>query len=153
MKRFNTITKLIATPALVIALTAGSAMAGPGHHFGSGHQSEVAAQHKHVAAPHSTHTTDHAKSTSSTAAETPTNETTETAASGATSQVGSSMPIHTTDHHVAKQKAHLDQPRTSQEAMPQSEYNPPADISDGLAKFIYSPSEVQFLETLIDQQR
>lgn len=34
MQRFNTITKLIATPALVIALSAGAAMAGPLQHIG-----------------------------------------------------------------------------------------------------------------------
>jgi len=34
MERFNIITKLIATPALVIALTAGAAMAGPLQHVG-----------------------------------------------------------------------------------------------------------------------
>ncbi|WP_120501261.1 hypothetical protein [Roseovarius sp. EL26] len=36
MKRLYTIKKLIVAPALVIALTAGSIMAGPRDHFGSG---------------------------------------------------------------------------------------------------------------------
>ncbi|AXT27661.1 hypothetical protein D1823_14460 [Ruegeria sp. AD91A] len=65
MQRFNTITKLIATPALVIALTAGSVMAGPGHHSGA------AAQHERVAPSHSTYTTDHAKATSNAASQSP----------------------------------------------------------------------------------
>lgn len=34
MERVNTIKKLIIAPALIVALTAGSAMAGPRHHFG-----------------------------------------------------------------------------------------------------------------------
>ncbi|EEE35661.1 hypothetical protein RKLH11_3261 [Rhodobacteraceae bacterium KLH11] len=34
MQRFNAIKNLIVAPALVIALTAGSALAGPGQHFG-----------------------------------------------------------------------------------------------------------------------
>ncbi|ATF20713.1 hypothetical protein [Phaeobacter gallaeciensis] len=34
MKCFNTVEKLIVAPALVIALMAGSAMAGPGQHLG-----------------------------------------------------------------------------------------------------------------------
>ncbi len=40
MQCFNTIKKLIVAPALVIALTAGSVMAGPGQHFdGKAHHS------------------------------------------------------------------------------------------------------------------
>ncbi|MEO1108960.1 MAG: hypothetical protein AAFX90_13670 [Pseudomonadota bacterium] len=35
MERFNTLKNLIVAPALVIALTTGSALAGPGQHFGS----------------------------------------------------------------------------------------------------------------------
>ena len=37
MERFSTLTKRIVAPALVIALTAGSAMAGPGHHAATAH--------------------------------------------------------------------------------------------------------------------
>ncbi len=40
MERFSTIKKLIVSPALVITLTTGSAMASPGQHFaGAAHHS------------------------------------------------------------------------------------------------------------------
>lgn len=63
MKRFNTITKLIVTPALVIALSAGAAMAKPGHHSLSAHHSAAAAHQMHVTSSHSANIFGHTMAT------------------------------------------------------------------------------------------
>ncbi|CUK10495.1 hypothetical protein RUE5091_03320 [Ruegeria denitrificans] len=59
MERFDTLKKLIVAPALEIALTAGSAMAGPRHHFG-GADCLGGAMSDHIASrPDAYHLADH----------------------------------------------------------------------------------------------
>ncbi|EEE35838.1 hypothetical protein RKLH11_3439 [Rhodobacteraceae bacterium KLH11] len=98
MQRFNTLKNLIVAPALIIALSAGAAMAGPGQHFGGTAHRTAEIGHTEMskgAAPHAADITVTGKIVNRIANLSPleatTNTAAETAVDGAKNQTGGTV--------------------------------------------------------------